>query len=467
MAFKSITRRWLFNSFSVILVILIVVIVSTSVSLRNYYYNSVRQAIDSRVRVVSNLLLRYDDGTAEQLGREIQQLVENFADRNLMELTALDQNGQPVLTSSGFELDGGITMPDYEQAKTTASGEGEYVGMLYQNEKVMAVTLLLHVEGCEYGAVRYVVSLADIDGQIVMLILLLTLIGMAVIFFVVLSSSYFIKSIVIPVGDISRTARKIALGNFDVRIVKKSEDEIGELVDTINHMAEELGANEKMKNDFISSVSHELRTPLTAIKGWGETLADAGGDEEMVHKGMSIILKETDRLQQMVEELLDFSRMQAGRMQLNPEKLDLVAELSDAVLMFTERAKREGIALRFDEPEEIYLVEGDKNRLRQVFVNVIDNALKYSDDGATITVSVAPVDGQLCIRVADTGIGISAEDLPKVRTKFYKGNSMRRGSGIGLAVVDEIVRLHNGSLQIDSAQGVGTTVTIYLPLLKK
>ena len=124
MAFKSITRRWLFNSFSVILVILIVVIVSTSVSLRNYYYNSVRQAIDSRVRVVSNLLLRYDDGTAEQLGREIQQLVENFADRNLMELTALDQNGQPVLTSSGFELDGGITMPDYEPVSYTHLDQG-------------------------------------------------------------------------------------------------------------------------------------------------------------------------------------------------------------------------------------------------------------------------------------------------------------------------------------------------------
>ena len=464
---RSITQRWLFNSFSVILLILIAVIVGVSLALRSYYYSSVRHAIDSRLRVVTNLLLKYDESNASGLDREIRELVENFSDRNLMELMALDAEGRPVLTSSGFELSDSLSVPDYQLALASDDSTGVYTGPLYQEEKVMAVTLLFDSYGGEFGAVRYVVSMTEIDSQLVMLILLMTLVGMGVIFFVVMSSSYFIRSIVIPVGEIGKSARKIASGNFDVRIERRSEDEIGELVDTINHMAEELGTNEKMKNDFISSVSHELRTPLTAIRGWGETLNTPGVDQETLQKGMGVILRETDRLQQMVEELLDFSRMQSGRITLNKERLDIQAELYDAELMFTERARRENITFTFDEPsDEIVIVEGDSNRLRQVFVNIIDNALKYSDSGAQVRVRTSSSGGMFSIAVSDTGIGISAEDLPKVKTKFYKGNSTRRGSGIGLAVADEIVRMHGGELNIDSRQGKGTCVTIRLPIVK-
>lgn len=174
----------------------------------------------------------------------------------------MDRQGQPHSYLQWFSVRRGLVHAGYENAKDSDSGEGQYIGPLYQAENAMAVTMTIPVENCQYGAVRYVVSLTEVDSQIVMFILLLTLAGMAVIFFVALSSSYFIRSIVIPVGEIGRSAKKIASGDFQVRIEKKSNDEIGELVDTINDMAEELGTNEKMKNDFISSVSHELRTPL-------------------------------------------------------------------------------------------------------------------------------------------------------------------------------------------------------------
>lgn len=220
-----------------------------------------------------------------------------------------------------------------------------------------------------------------------------------------------------------------------------------------------------MKNDFISSVSHELRTPLTAIKGWGETLRDAGaGDEELIKKGMQVIIGETERLSSMVEDLLDFSRMQTGRLSLIMSKMDLIAELSEAVLMFTERAKREGMQLLYDEPEIFLTVIGDKNRLRQVFVNILDNALKYSDSGDSVTVNAGVQGDFAVISIADTGIGISKEDLPNVKAKFFKANSTRRGSGIGLAVADEIINLHGGTLALESVEGKGTTVTIQIPL---
>ena len=232
-------------------------------------------------------------------------------------------------------------------------------------------------------------------------------------------------------------------------------------------MAEELSNAEQVKNDFISSVSHELRTPLTAIRGWGETLlSDDDLDPETRRKGMQVIMGETERLSQMVEELLDFSRIQGGRMVLSRENADLAAELSDVVLMFTERARRENKTLLYEEPEGVIVVYADRNRLRQVFINILDNAIKYSDAGDTVSVKLTTETGIAVISVTDTGIGIAPEELPKVKDRFYKGSSTRRGSGIGLAVADEIINMHSGSLKLQSRKGEGTTVTITLPLAR-
>ena len=220
-----------------------------------------------------------------------------------------------------------------------------------------------------------------------------------------------------------------------------------------------------MKNEFISSVSHELRTPLTAIKGWAETLMiDGGGSPETMRKGVGVIVNETERLSQMVEELLDFSRMQNGHFTLQSANMDILAELGDAVLIYSEKARKETKRIIYEEPEMLPFVYGDKNRIRQVFINVIDNAVKYSSAGDTVTIKAFERDGNVVVSVTDTGVGIKKSDLSKVKTKFYKANHTRRGSGIGLAVADEIITLHGGTLDITSqGEGLGTTVTISLP----
>jgi signal transduction histidine kinase len=219
-----------------------------------------------------------------------------------------------------------------------------------------------------------------------------------------------------------------------------------------------------MKNEFISSVSHELRTPLTAIKGWSETLT-AIDDRETFKKGMRVITSETERLSQMVEELLDFSRIQDNRLTLIMDKIDILAELGETVLIYQERARALGITLNYYEPTMLPFVYGDKNRLRQVFINIVDNAIKYSDKGGTVSVEAYEENGDICILVSDNGIGISKEDLPKVKTKFFKANHTRRGSGIGLAVANEIITRHGGTLTINSEEGVGTTVLITVPAI--
>lgn len=464
MAVKRITKRWLYNSFLVILVVLSAVIIAFSLTIRNYYYNNILQTVKTTASVVNANLNNYSEDNSADYSVNVRRLVEDFNERDHMELMAIDKSGNVMITSSGFSPPAQISMPDYQIALNSPNGEGENTGVL-NGENVLSYTLLApDINGSNLSAMRYVVSLTAVNRQIIMCIAAAGLVGAVIIFFVVLSSSYFISSIVNPVDQVRQIAGQIAKGDFSVRLTKKYDDEIGELCDVINSMAEELLENEKMKNDFISSVSHELRTPLTAIKGWAETLNSGGVDPETTHKGMGVIIKESERLSGMVEELLDFSRIQSGRFKLTMSKLDLVAELSDAVLMFTERAKREGIDLIYEEPMDIFPIIGDANRLRQVFVNIVDNALKYSDSGDTVTVLAQIQENEIQITVKDTGCGIAAEDLPKVKTKFYKANSTRRGSGIGLAVADEIVNMHGGSLSLESEENVGTTVQIVLPM---
>lgn len=464
MAVKKITKRWLFNNMCVILVILLALIFIFAAGIHTFFYTNARSIVLAQANIVKAQLTSLSEDSSGDFNTQVRDLVETFSERAVMELMAVDIDGQVILTSSGFAPQ---TNPYLQQFQTAMlSDEAMSFSEKVNGEKIMIVVLPSPVkENQQLGAMQFAVSLERVDKQIFLFIMVLGLVAVAILFFVIFSSSYFINSIVNPVGEVGNTARAIAHGNFEARLQKQNDDEIGELCDTINYMAEELAANEKMKNEFISSVSHELRTPLTAIKGWAETLTSMGTevDSQILHKGMRVINGETERLAQMVEELLDFSRLQSGHMQLDRTRIDLIAELSDAVLMFEERAKHEKKNLLYQEPDLIAPFYGDRNRLRQVFVNVIDNALKYTDEEDTITIKAGLSGSDIAITVEDTGLGIKETDLPRVREKFFKANSTRRGSGIGLAVANEIITMHSGSLLITSKEHVGTKIMILLP----
>jgi signal transduction histidine kinase len=315
----------------------------------------------------------------------------------------------------------------------------------------------------EYNAIRVITSLREIDGAMLAYVAVIGAACALVVILLLITGNYFVNSIVKPITAINETTKKFAKGDFKERIEKDTEDEIGDLCDSINNMAEALASTDAMKNEFISSVSHELRTPLTAIKGWAETLS-YDVDKETVQKGVRVIQNETERLSEMVEELLDFSRMQSGKFSLRMEKMDLLAELGDAVLIYAEKARRENIRIIYREPEMLPFINGDRNRIRQVFINIIDNAIKYSNEGCTVIIGAEAVKNKIQVIVSDNGVGISQQDLPRVKTKFFKANQTRRGSGIGLAVADEIITMHGGTLRIDSTLGEGTSVIITLPI---
>lgn len=466
---SSITKRWVRGS---LLFTLAVVLVAEGLFLYftiNSYYRDARQAIQNQFSTLRDQLLPAP-ATAEERSQKLVNLVESFENKGQFELMLVNSAGGIEATSSGVipaytEIEQDIV----DAHKPGGSGAGYFAGRTITGEKVMAITSPTPYQAGGVVSMRLVTSLTRVDTTIRNIVIASVALLGAIILASIISGIYFIRSIVFPLQKIEASASRIAEGDFDIRIDNTSSDEIGSLSQTINHMAEELGKSERMKNEFISSVSHELRTPLTSIKGWTETVSRLSDPANpSFRRGIEIIGSEADRLYDMVEELLDFSRMQNG-LSLKPELLDLAAEVEEAVLLSGQRAAELGVALLYTAQELPVPVMADRNRIRQVMVNVLDNAIKYSFTGGEVNVEIQPAEeaGHVRVVVADEGQGISPEDLENVRVKFYKGRGAVRGSGIGLAVVDEIVTAHGGRLNIESELNRGTTVTVELPLYIK
>ncbi len=468
MRFMGITKRWFLNIASVVVLILLTVSFALLLSMRSYYYSVANLALDSySAQELSASFSLYGDAATDGFRTAGRNFVESFPDKDSMAVWIIDSSGNVILSSSGFEIKGRVTMPDYEEAMN-GTNNAKWRGKLPSGEKIIAKTCVYNYpDGTHAGAVRFMISLEQIESQLVRLTLTVAVVAIALFALLMISGSIFIRSIVNPVKLVGETAKKIAGGDLEARIDHYPyNDEIGELCTTINDMATKLSVTDRLKNDFISTVSHELRTPLTAIKGWGETLLQIGDtDPAMTQRGMSVIISEATRLNEMVEELLDFSRMSSGRMTLNFEKIDVLAELDEVLFSFRERTVKEGVEIIYNVPHVPAPARADASRLKQVFINILDNALKYSkSSGKIIVIADMPNPATLVVTFSDTGIGISPEDLPHVKEKFYKVDSTIRGSGIGLAVVDEIIRLHKGELEISSVLNEGTTVKITLPL---
>ena len=337
----------------------------------------------------------------------------------------------------------------------------------YYDYKVMALSTPIESDGKVIGVMRLVVSLEAVDKGISNIIVFFLIISITVLIFSILVSTILAKNIVVPIKKLTIVAEEMAGGDLGVRSDTNSRDEIGKLAKTLDYMAEEIQKREQLKNEFISSISHELRTPLTAIKGWVITLDDSQTDKDTLKMGLNIIEKETDRLVNMVEELLDFSRLSSGKMTLNKKEVSIKA-ISDYIDVYmSARARRENKRLNINLDSENKKIYVDIDRIKQVLINLLDNAFKFTEAEGTISISFTAVEGSLKIVVQDDGSGITKEDLPRVKEKFYKGKNAKSKNGIGLSICDEIVKLHNGEIFIESEEGKGTLVTVILPVIKE
>ena len=464
LSLSGITRRWLLNVLAVVVLVMLVCEIVFIVAFTSSTYSSVVDSATSYAKPFGALALATD----EDFTVRAREISDNFADRDKVEVQVFDKNGSMTVTTGGFYgSTKGEELPDYKQAKESKYGTAYCRTKTEDGAPVLAATVILPDYGSgSMGAYRVLTSLDRVRIYMTVVISVAVFVGVVVVLITVFSGAYFIRSYVRPVHLVTTAAGNIAAGNFNDRLPVEHDDEIGELCRAINNMAEKLENTDKMKNDFISSVSHELRTPLTAIRGWGETVKMCVGDDPAtVERGIDIILSEASRLSGLVEDILDFSRMQSGKLSVTLEKINAVAVLSEAVGMYTELAAKQKITLTHIAPENPPFVMADRNRLKQVYINVIDNAIKYSFEGGFVCVSSSVEDGCLRTEISDTGAGIAPKDIDRVKEKFYKANKTVPGSGIGLAVADEIIKQHNGLMFLESTEGVGTKVTIVLPVL--
>ena len=430
-----------------------------------YYDTNLRSGLETKAKTTTDFFSNYISQSYNEYYQSCIKFAKTFEEKDRLELQFISTSGKIVASSYGKFAGRSPSTPEIQQAMDSQQtrvfkGRNPSTG-----ERILAVSSpMIYSNGEVIGVLRYVTSLRNADLQILMIALIAATVGLLFIGAIFFMSSFFIKSILVPVSQINATAKRIAAGSYGVQIPQQYDDEIGELVNTINDMSVKIGQSEKTQTEFISSVSHELRTPLTAISGWGETLLTSENLDAETRRGVVIIAREAKRLTGMVEELLEFTRMQDGRFTLHVETADILAEFEDTVFMYGSRLKQEGISLHYDGcEEEIPEIPCDVARMRQVFLNILDNAAKHGGDGKRIDASIAQEGGFVVIRIRDYGPGIPEEELPRVKMKFYKGSSKARGSGIGLAVCEEIVTMHGGTLTLENADGGGTLVTISIP----
>ena len=463
---RGLRQRWIINTVMPVFILIVLIVVLFSAGVSSYYYGTMQKGLETRAQAIANSFNEYfmDSGYISFYPKAVQA-ADSFEDKDRIELQFISSSGRIQVSTSGLTAGTSPGTGDITQAIETAEMAPFRGWDPETGENIMAVSHPLVFHGNVVGVMRLVTSLRAANRQVMLAVLAICLIALLCMVLIVISNLLFINNVVEPVAVVSEAAKRIAAGSYGFQIEQKYTDELGELVDNINDMSRQIGQNEKMKSEFISSVSHELRTPLTAINGLGETiLEDPTGDPVQMRRGIRIILNEARRLSTMVEELLEFSKMEDGRFTLRIEETDLQAEFEDAIFTYRELFRQEGIELRYEAgDEDLPPIPGDPERLKQVFCNVLDNAAKHGGAGKRIDASIVREGGEQVVRVRDYGPGVPEEELPYVKQKFYKGSSKARGSGIGLAVCDEIVKLHGGTFEIGNAEGGGAVVTIRLP----
>lgn len=274
---------------------------------------------------------------------------------------------------------------------------------------------------------------------------------------------YIIKFVSAPIEEISKMTQNVATGDFNIELNIHRQDEIGILADNFMKMVRELDGMEYMRKDFMSNVSHELKTPIAAISGFAEILHDGNLNEEEQKEYLTYLMNETERLNRLAGNMLRMSRLDNQNLLTNWKKFALDEQIRKTILLLQEKWEERAIAFDLRLQECIY--QGDEDLLRQVFINLIENAIKFSENNSVISIWNDITEDSIQIYIKDEGIGIKEEDIPKIFDKFYQCEISHKneGNGLGLSIVKRILWLMKGTITCESLVGKGTTFVIKLP----
>lgn len=434
-------------------------------SIRNYYESALIGSMQNQARIsqlqFNTYMNRYD------LSEIIIGDKNAFYRNNETQVQILDNSGVVLFDSQasnqvGIKLGKSDVNEAREGKQSTYKSRNELT-----NEEIISLSYPLNSNDNQAGILRLTSSMTKVNYKIRKDMYFYIIFGTIVsilAFFVSLIAS---RRVIAPILDLINVSEKLAAGDFKQKAEVKGKDELSELASTINFMSDSIVKREDMKNEFISSVSHELRTPLTSIKGWAITLQskDIQKNADMLNQGLSIIESEGDRLSMMVEDLLDFSRLQSSNFKYDKDKIDIIELVKQVHTQLAPRAINEGIEFTFTSIYKSIMVYADKNRMKEVFINIIDNAIKFTSEGGKIDILIDQIDDNVSVTVKDNGEGIKKDEIAFVSSKFYKGSSSKSQTGLGLSICEEIIKGHYGKLIIKSKYGSGTSVIVEIPRL--
>ncbi|MGN7470750.1 ATP-binding protein [Brevibacillus sp. SAFN-007a] len=467
---KSIFRRLLFSFLATVLVGLGISGILLSFFAREYIYNSKEEELLRMAKKV-NAAIHDSDQVNKALLDKLAMLDESFDTR----IWLFNKEGKIVATSMKDEVFTGksvaVSIADNVLKGKNAVSELKIEGL---EDPMLSVSVPWGEGENVYGGIILHAPIEGIEktfGQMRESILWATLFG------VVLSTamvSYLSWSISRPLRTIERTAAEIGRGNYAERVQVDTHDEIADLAQTINTMAEKLEKVEQerhhleqVRNDFLANVSHELRTPLTAMQGFLEALQDGlVEDEEARQKYYAVMYAETMQVNRLVDDLMDLMKLENNEVNLAKFPVDVAEVMNRVAFSFRQEAEEKGLQLTVEVEEELPRIYADKDRVAQILKNLVKNALKFTEAGE-IRMTARLQDPWVCMQVQDTGMGIGTDDLNRIWERFFKVDRGRsknnKGTGLGLAIVKELVDLHDGECHVESVPGQGSTFTILLP----
>ncbi|MBR7091902.1 MAG: HAMP domain-containing histidine kinase [Clostridia bacterium] len=382
-----------------------------------------------------------------------------------------DNNGTVILCSDGETCAHvGQTVPQKPLEALTAQDtyfKVETLGSLYETERYVAAVRMVRTGGQQLGYVFLSIS-AQASRQALILNLrtfaVAALVALALFLIVMYILTY---RLVKPLRRMAEAARKFGAGDFADRIAVKEKDEIGALAQAMNNMADSLASAEGMRRGFIASVSHELRTPMTTISGFVDGILDGTIPPEQHRHYLQIVSSEVKRLSRLVQSMLSLSRMDAGEMRLNPVEFDLTELAGGVLLSFEDRIEKKGLRVEGGETAEPVLVQADRDLIGQVVYNLVENAVKFSDEGGTLRIATRSDGRHAYFTLRNTGPGIAPEEMPHIFQRFYKSDASRSldktGMGLGLYLVRQILTLHGGEITVRSVQGSYCEFEFWLP----
>jgi signal transduction histidine kinase len=391
----------------------------------------------------------------------IQDLIKGFDGENL---NILITNGEYTFYVTEGDEHFQIQKKDVEEIlRHTFDDPVVLVDKAKRSARIIGVPIF--VSGEKYALITridYEDEFEDIQQGIFMSLVIVLMVGSLLILF---ASTYLVK----PIRNLTNAARKIAKGDFSVRVEKKegkNKDEVGELIDSFNHMTAEIEKIDMMRADFVSNVSHEIQSPLTSIKGFTKAIMDDVIPKEDQQEYLAIIYQEIERMSRLSENLLRMASLDSEHHPYHPVSYRLDEQLRNSILTTQPQWEKKNLTIELDlEPIEIF---ADKDLMEQVWLNLVINAIKYSNESGTIDIAIKITASQIQVIVKDFGMGIPKEAIPNLFGRFYKVDQSRNrsvdGNGLGLSIVKKILTIHNFSIKVTSEEGVGSIFTVKIPL---